>query len=217
MSKIKWIRIMMTALLILGLSVTAFGCFAGRSNENGENEANSDSKTGSETTTSDTASALSEIGKDQAFYNFYNKVQINQTKSDVGKSLGVEPTVDTDGSYIYLDPATGYAVNVFYSAGDIVTTKVLLAPTGGGDWMKLSNAAVTEDQVQSIQDGMTYNEVNEMLPGEGLEMAAMIYPGTKDKIAYLLVWINSDFSVINVTFDGDTGKVISAEYRLPPV
>lgn len=64
---------------------------------------------------------------------------------------------------------------------------------------------------------MTYDEVKNILGGQGVEMYAMIFPGSKDKVIYGLVWISADFSMMAVSFDGDTGKVVSAKFKPAPV
>lgn len=207
------VRLMLTLIVILGVLVMVSGCFPGKSEKSEDN----DGKATTENKTTSQASPIPKIGQDQPFYNFYNKVAINQTKAEVDSVLGVEPVMDTDGSYLYSDQATGYTVNVFYSAGGLVTTKVLIVVESGGEWLKLSPATVTESQVPKITEGMKYDEVKNILGSDGLELAAMIYPGTKDKIVYTLVWVNPDFSSLSVTFDGETGKVLFSEYRNAPV
>ncbi|MBC3900331.1 hypothetical protein GH811_11950 [Acetobacterium malicum] len=205
----KFTRLMMVLIVVLGVLVMVTGCFPNGSDNSKDND--------SMATSESEASPIPKIGQDQPFYSFYNKVAINQTKAEVDSALGVEPVMDTDGSYLYYDESTGYSINVFYSAGGLVTTKVLIVVAGGGEWIKLSTATVAESQVPQITEGMNYDQVKNILGGEGLELAAMIYPGTKDKIVYTLVWVNSDFSSLSVTFDGETGKVLFSEYRNAPV
>lgn len=207
------VRLMLTLIVILGVLVMVSGCFPGKSEKS---EAN-DGKATTENQTSSETKAIPKIGQDQPFYNFYNKVTINQTKAEVDSTLGVEPEMDADGSYRYYDATTGYSVGVFYSAGNLVTTKVLIVAEGGGEWLKLSPATVAESQVPKITEGMNYDQVKTILGSDGLELTAMIYPGTKDKIVLTLVWVNLDFSSLSVTFDGETGKVLFSEYRNAPV
>ncbi|WP_373483206.1 hypothetical protein [Acetobacterium sp.] len=206
-------RLMMVLIVILGILVVASGCFPKGSEKSGDNN----SKATNENEKASEASTIPKIGQDQPFYEFYNKVAINQTKEQVDSALGVEPLMDTDGSYLYSDAATGYTINVFYSASGLVTTKVLIVMAAGDEWLKISPAAVTESQELKIVEGMTYDEVKSILGSDGLELAAMIYPGTKDKILVTLAWVNPDFSSLNVAFDGDTGKVFYSEYRNAPV
>jgi len=208
----KLVRLLIMAVLF-GAMILVSGCFP----QAIEKTENSDTKINEESETSRVTTEIPKIGQELALYDFYNKVAINQTKAEVDKTLGVEPVMDTDGSYRYYDESTGYTVNVFYSAGGLVTTKVLIVVEGGGDWIKLSTATVNESQVPKITEGMNYDEVKNILGGDGLELAAMIYPGTNDKIVYTLVWVNPDFSSLSVTFDGETGKVLFSEYRNAPV
>ncbi len=204
-------------IVVLGILILVSGCSPkeAEKSEANQNEASIESETVSKIVNE--ASSFPKIGKDQPFYDFYNKVAINQTKAEVASVLGVEPVIDAGGSYTYLDPSTGYAVNVVYSASDLVTMKVLIPPIGGGEWFKLSPANVTESQVASIVEGMTYKEVKDILGSEGLEAGVMINPEAPDQVLYLLIWLNSDFSSITVIFDGETGKVFIAEFSNAPV
>ncbi len=195
-------------IIVLSVVILVTGCFP----KAAENKDDHGSKPTTENKTQ--VSPLPKVGQDQPFYDFYNKVAINQTKAEVDSALGVEAVSDTDGSYIYTDPNTDFSVNVIYSASDLVTAKILIPPAGGGEWMKFSTATVTESQVPSIAEGMTYDEVKNILGGEGLELAVMIYPGTKDLVVYVLTWINPDFSSLSVVFDGETGKVLMTEYKI---
>lgn len=206
-------RLMLILIVVLGILTLVTGCVPKGSDKSGD----SDTKTTTDNEAASEVSPIPKIGQDQPFYNFYNKVAINQTKDQVAAALGVEPVMDTDSSYTYNDPATGFGVNVIYSAGGLVTTKILMAPVGGGEWIKLSTASVTESQVSSIVEGMTYAEVKNILGGDGLELGAMIYPGSKDEVIYTLMWMNPDFSSISVAFDGKTGKVLMAEFGNAPV
>lgn len=205
MSKIKWIRIMMVFLCVLGVAVMVSSCFPSGSKNTSEDSTNNKNSV--------TGNTPMDIPNTNAIFNFYNKVQINQKKAEVEKNLGVAPVVDTDGSSIYTDPSTGYAVNVYYSAGDLVSVKAVISAPGGSELIALSNATVTEAQAGSILEGMTYDEVKAILGGEGLPIAEMAYPGVKDKKAYGLSWINADGSMILVTFDGDEKTVMSTEFK----
>lgn len=207
MLKTKRIRIMMVFICVLSLAAFVFGCSPSGSKNTQENTANDN------TENSKTGNTPMDIQNTNAIFNFYNKVQINQKKAEVEKNLGVAPVVDTDGSSIYTDPSTGYAVNVYYSAGDLVSVKAVISAPGGGELIALSNAKVTEAQAGSILEGMTYDEVKAILGGEGLPIAEMAYPGVKDKKAYGLSWINADGSMILVTFDGDEKTVMSTEFK----
>lgn len=146
-------------------------------------------------------------------FDLYNRVEINAKKSDVEKLVGATGNTDPDGSYVYLDEETGYAVNVFYSESDLVTLKVLIPTTGSRELIEVSNAEVAADQVAEIKQGMTLANVKNLLNGEGIEMLRMVYPGSADKEAYGLAWINNDGSILVVTFDADTNTVLAAEFK----
>lgn len=213
MKRKKLGQLMLMLIVVLGLLTLVTGCVLNGLDKSDDN----DTKTTTDNEATSEVSPIPKIGQNQPFYNFYNKVAINQTKDEVAAALGVEPVMDTDSSYTYNDPATGFGVNVIYSASGLVTTKILMAPVGGGDWIKLSTAIVTESQVSSIVEGMTYAEVKSILGGDGLELGAMIYPGSKEDVIYTLMWMNPDFSSISVAFDGKTGKVLMAEFGNAPV
>ncbi|WKY45204.1 hypothetical protein Q5O14_03635 [Eubacteriaceae bacterium ES2] len=155
---------------------------------------------------------IATIGQDQPYYNFYNQVELNMSKAEVNQRLGMEPIMEADGSYHYTDISTGYSVNVFFNVNDQVVLKALIPPIGGGDWINLCTAAVTQSQVDGIAAGMTYQEVKKYLGGDGLLRIEMIETGTTDHVIYGLVWMNSDSSYILVSFDADTQKVIGSIY-----
>lgn len=212
MNKKTIVRVMMQVFVVLGVLIIFTSCSPKEADkaEDPTNKAPVENEVISE------ASPIPKIGQDQPFYDFYNQVAINQTKTEVNNALGVEPVIDADGSYTYTDPSTGYSVNVVYSASDLVTMKVLLPPVGGGDWFKLAPADVTESQVSSIVEGMTYEEVKNILGSDGLEGGVMVYPGSNDVVVYLLMWLNPDFSSITVAFDSETGEVFLAEFTEVP-
>ncbi len=201
-------RTMTVLVLFLSLLILISGCFP----KGADKSDDSNNKMPTENETTVEASPIANIGQDQDFYNFYHQVAINQTKADVNNTLGVEPVIDADGTYTYTDPSNGYSVNVVYSASDLVTMKVLIPPSGDSEWFDLSPANVSESQVPSILEGMTYQEVKNILGTDGLEMGAMVYPGYTDKFLYMLIWLNPDLSSITVTFDSDTGKVFTADF-----
>ena len=213
MNKKSLVGMLMVVVVFLSLLILITGCFP----KGADKSDDSDTKTPTEKETIVDVSPIAKIGQDQPFYDFYHQVAINQTKAEVNNTLGVEPVVDADGSYTYTDPSTGYSVNVVYSDSDLVTMKVLIPPTEGDEWIKLSRANVSESQVPSIVEGMTYEEVKNILGSEGLELGTMIYPESNDQVLYLLIWMNPDLSSITVAFDGDTGKVFVVEFSNAPV
>lgn len=161
---------------------------------------------------SDNSSKPEDVANNTIF-DLYSMVDINAKKSDVEKLVGATGNTDPDGSYVYLDEKTGYAVNVFYSDSDLVTLKVLIPTTGSRELIEVSNAEITADQVAEIKQGMTLAYVKKLLNGEGIEMLRMVYPGSVDKEAYGLAWINTDGSILVVTFDADTNTVLAAEFK----
>lgn len=150
---------------------------------------------------------------DNAIFDLYNQIDINDKKAEIEKDLGATGNTSAEGSYVYLDPDTGYAVNVFFNAKDLVTLKVLVPTTGARELIELSNASVTKEQAAKITPGMTQSNVMKALTGQGIEMLRMVIPSGANKEAYALAWINTDGSVLVVTFDADTNTVLAAEFK----
>ncbi|MBI4857372.1 MAG: hypothetical protein HY818_11600 [Acetobacterium woodii] len=196
------IRILAILGLIFGMVLMAGGCVSG---------GNQSSETKS-TNTSGNDSKQEDVS-DNAIFDLYNQIAINDKKADIEKVLGATGNTDAKGSYVYLDPDTGYAVNVFFDNKDLVTLKVLIPTTGARELIELSNASVTEEQVAKITKGMTLSSVKKALFGVGVEMLRMVNPSSTDKEAYALAWINTDGSILVVTFDADTDTVLSAEFK----
>lgn len=111
----KCIRGMTVLAVVLGVMILISGCLSTGSDKSGD----SATSTNSENETSSEASPIPRIGQELPLYDFYNKVEINQTKAEVQSRMGVTAEVDADGFYNYLDPSTGSSVNVLYSAGDL--------------------------------------------------------------------------------------------------
>lgn len=150
---------------------------------------------------------------DNVIFALYNQIDINDKKADIEKDLGATGNTSAEGSYVYLDPDTGYAVNVFFNTNDLVALKVLIPTTGARELIELSNASVSKEQAAKIAPGMTLSNVKKALVGQGIEMLRMVTPGGADKEAYALAWINTDGSVLVVTFDADTNTVLAAEFK----
>ncbi|WKY48219.1 hypothetical protein Q5O24_02485 [Eubacteriaceae bacterium ES3] len=162
---------------------------------------------------SETPTEIAKIGQDKIYYSFYNQIGLLMSKEAVNARLGMEPIMEADGAFHYTDISTGYSVVVYFNVNDQVVLKALIPPIGGGDWIKLCKARVTEDQVEGITEGMSYQEVKDYLGGEGLLRIEMIQSGSADHEVYGLVWMNQDSSYILVSFDGVTGKVIGSKYQ----
>lgn len=150
---------------------------------------------------------------DNAIFELYNQIKMNDKKVDIEKKLGAAGNTSAEGSYVYLDPDTGYAVNVFFDNKDLVTLKLLVPTTGARELIELSNASVTKEQGDKISVGMTRSNVKKVLTGVGVEMLRMVNPSSAEKEAYALAWINTDGSILVVTFDADTDTVLAAEFR----
>lgn len=145
-------------------------------------------------------------------YSFYNKVDLNQAKTDVDAVLGVVPKDDIiENSYIYTDDSTGYGVSITYNATDQVIAKTVFYP----DETKtstLSNAEVTEDQAASISEGMTYNEVKKLLGSDGVEISRVMNPVSGDEPINIRAWINDNETAIMVAFIGNEGIVYKSQF-----
>ena len=141
--------------------------------------------------------------------NFYNQVQLNQTKDAVGSALGVTPESD-DSYYNYIDQNTGFGVRITYNDSNQVTGKWFYALDS--DLPQLRNATVTAEQAAAITEGMTYDEVTSMLGGEGMEFACVQNPSDNANPITMHVWINDDGTVLYVTFIGAKGTVASSKF-----
>ncbi|MDK2935071.1 MAG: hypothetical protein PWP16_161 [Eubacteriaceae bacterium] len=198
------VGIVLLMLIVVGIILVFFVFKPGDSTV----EASDESVTSEEAENSE----IPTIGQDQSYYNFYNQIELNMSKAEVNQRLGMEPIMEADGSFHYTDINTGYSVNVFFNVNDQVVLKALIPPIGGGDWIDLCTADVSQSQVDGITAGMTYQEVKKHLGGDGLLRIEMIETGTTDHVIYGLAWMNADFSYILVSFDGDTQKVIGSIY-----
>ncbi|MBU4440245.1 MAG: hypothetical protein L6276_00585 [Acetobacterium sp.] len=202
MNKRKTIGVLLILGLFFSIALLITGC-----SSNGEQSSESKSATASG------SDSKQEDVSDNPIFALYNQIEINDTKENVEKALGATGNTAAQGSYVYVDPDTGYAVNVFYNTKDLVTLKVLIPTTGARELIELSNASVTKEQVAKISQGMTRSNVKKALIGVGVEMLRMVVPNSQDKEAYALAWINTDGSILIVTFDADTDTVLSAEFK----
>nr|WP_320026340.1 hypothetical protein [uncultured Acetobacterium sp.] len=202
MNKRKTIGVLLIVGLFFSIALLITGC-----SSNGEQSSESKSATAS------SSDSKQEAVSDNPIFALYNQIEINDKKENVEKALGATGNTAAQGSYVYVDPDTGYAVNVFYNTKDLVTLKVLIPTTGARELIELSNASVTKEQVAKISQGMTRSNVKKALIGVGVEMLRMVVPNSQDKEAYALAWINTDGSILIVTFDADTDTVLSAEFK----
>lgn len=200
---IRIIKIMVLPILFCGLIIMNSGC-SGKSTEASSQIVNA--------TTSGDGIQQKDILNNEIF-SLYNQVNIGDKKSEVDTKLGATGSEAAQNSLVYVDLETGYAVNVFYTKGDLVSLKVLVPTKDTKALIELSKASVTASKVSEIEQGMTLNEVKNKLSGIGIEMLRMAYPGENGKEAYGLAWINEDGSVLIVTFDGDNNTVLKAEFK----
>ncbi|WKY48812.1 hypothetical protein Q5O24_05705 [Eubacteriaceae bacterium ES3] len=143
-------------------------------------------------------------------FNFYNMVELGESKEQVESSLGVTGVL-SDGTYQYVDEETGFGVMVVYDSGDTVEMKTLYN-ADETKIMELSDASVTEDQGSSITEGMSYDKVVELLGTEGVEIIQMVNPSDIDKPIHMMIWFNDDNSGLYVTFLGEKGLVLSVNF-----
>ncbi|KNZ41551.1 hypothetical protein [Acetobacterium bakii] len=145
-------------------------------------------------------------------YGFYNKVQLNQTKDEVDSTLDLNTKVDiSENAYVYTDEITGYGVSVSYNSANQVISKTIAYPKNA-DIASLSNAKVTEDQVAVIAEGMTYNDVKNLLGSDGVEVSRMQNTELNNEPTYIRMWINEDETAIMVAFVGNDEIVYKAKF-----
>jgi hypothetical protein len=149
----------------------------------------------------------------QLIFDFYNKVQMDQARKDIEKTLAVTSEIDEDGLHTYIDLNTGYGVFIHYNVYGKVTLKGIASPDGGNELIALSNVTVSKDQLANIKKGMTYEWLRFLLGGEGIEVVCAANPLDKEKPLCGMAWINPDGTAITVQLDGFKGTVYSAKYR----
>ena len=109
----------------------------------------------------------------------YNKIKLGMTKDQVNATLGAVPVAETNsmalpGSFNYRDQDGQVGVSVVYDDKNILYSKTVfydspkvLAP--------LTKNAVTQGQADSINKGITNEEVVKILGGEGVECSYYCY------------------------------------------
>lgn len=160
----------------------------------------------------DLAQSEQDVINNDPIYSFYNQVELNDTKEDVDKVLAVQAELDGDGLYNYLDPASAYGVFVGYDIDNRVKTKGIYMPEGPQKLIALSGARVREEELQSIHQGMSYDEVVSVLGPGAVEIIATKNANDQDNHYYALGWINEDESLLLVYFLGFKGRVERAEF-----
>lgn len=143
-------------------------------------------------------------------YKFYDKVTMGQTKSDVDKLLGVTPE-EQDGTFIYVDKDSGFGVQVSFDASDIVSMKAIYHPDES-KIAALSGADVTKEKGAGITEGMTYDEVKNLLGSEGLEVVQAANPADPNTPVVMMIWFNKNATGYYIAFVGEKGTVSSINY-----
>ncbi|WP_041668709.1 hypothetical protein [Acetobacterium woodii] len=146
--------------------------------------------------------------------NLYNKVQLGMLKEDAEKALEVEPATKGKG-FNYVDENTGYGVTVDYDENSVVVFKSLYVPDDS--YLDgLSRGTVTAEQVNSLSEGMSYDEVQTALGGvEGIEVNCAKNKKDEANPYSVMAWVNPDHSVAYITFLGIKGTVKTFEFRQP--
>ena len=109
-------------------------------------------------------------GSKETVFEFYDKVQLDQTKAQVDAELGVTPNESTqmENIFSYVNEDTGFGVSVMFNENGLATSKTLLFPNNE-DLAFLTPKAVTQEQADKIPDGATYDEIKTILGEDGIE------------------------------------------------
>lgn len=164
----------------------------------------------SSSTGSGGSAGQSGVSKETVF-EFYDKVQLDQTKAQVDAELAVTPTESTqmENIFVYVNEETGFGVSVLFNENGLATSKTLFYPTAE-DLAFLTAKAVTQEQADKIADGSSYEDVKTALGGDGIETSATQIPFDDNKVSYIRLWVNQDGSMIQAVFltDGTTNNVM---------
>lgn len=161
--------------------------------------------------------------------NFYNMVLVGMPKEEAEKILAVEGSAKGKG-FNYVDENTGYGVTLSYDtvatateeataetdaeeAAEVVVFKQLYVPDN--TYLDgLVNANVTAEQVNSLTEGMAYEEVKAILGGvDGTEINCAYNKKDVANPYTVMAWFNPDRSVAYITFLGYQGTVKVFEFR----
>jgi len=142
--------------------------------------------------------------KEDTVFDFYNKVQMEQKKEDVDTALGVNGKESTmlDNCYDYINQDTGYGVSILYGDENQVTSKTLLY-NSDEELASLCNKKVTQKQADSITEKMTYEEIKDLLGGDGIQINSTQIPFDDNKASFIYIWVNKDGSKLQVVFGTD--------------
>lgn len=161
--------------------------------------------------------------------NLYNKVVVGMTKEESEKILEVEGSAKGKG-FNYLDENTGYGVTLSYDTvataaaegtaetdpeepAEVVVFKQLYVPDD--TYLDaLVNANVTAEQINSLKEGMPYEEIKTILGGvDGVEINSAYNKKDPANTYSVMAWINPDRSVAYLTFLGYKGTLKVFEFR----
>lgn len=161
--------------------------------------------------------------------NLYNKVLVGMTKEEAEKILEVEGSAKGKG-FNYVDEKTGYGVTVSYDIvatdastvttetdaeepAEVVVFKQLFVPDN--TYLDaLVNANVTAEQVNSLKEGMAYEEIKTLFGGvDGIEINSAYNKKDTANTYSVMAWVNPDRSVAYLTFQGYKGSLKVFEFR----
>jgi len=135
----------------------------------------------------------------ETVFEYYNKVQMNQTKAQVDAELGVagKAIAQLANSFSYTNEQTGFGVSVLYSDAGTVTSKTLFYPDHK-DLAFLFSKKVTQAQADKITKGMTYDQIKTLLGEDGIESSRTQIAFNGNKESTINLWVNKDGSLIQV-------------------
>lgn len=143
-------------------------------------------------------------------YYFYNQVKLGAGKEDIDLTLGIEPQ-QKESSAIYIDLNSGFGVDVVYDVNNTVTMKTLYHDNEK-EIMALSDARVDESLNDSLSEGISYEDVKDLLGGDGTEIIQIMNPADPNKAIYVSIWFNPDQTGVYASFLGERGRLINAVY-----
>ena len=137
-------------------------------------------------------------------FTLYNKVELEQTKDQVDAKLSItgEENSNAPNTYSYTDPATGYGVSVLYDGSNAVIGKTVIYESHA-DIAPFCKKSVSKEQADQITEGMTYDQVKEVLGGDGIEICISELEAGSQEHSVIKRWANSDGSCLDVYFGPD--------------